>query len=139
MFHSPYLICTYPNEGRLVPFLWLLKCSSNHSVTKGLGGSKIVSQNPITAFHKFCPLNVCPQPSKFFNLKRKRNKINQSFATHCKIGASQMTFNICNLQHLLKERTLRFHFKKEKSWNFSNLKHQPWPYLQKKNKEIKKI
>lgn len=47
---------------------WLLKCSSNDSVTQGLGRSKIVSQNPIATFYKFCPLNVCPQPSKFFYL-----------------------------------------------------------------------
>ena len=52
-------------------FLWLLKCSSNDSVTEWLSGSKIVSQNPITALHELCPLHMCPQPSKFFNLKIK--------------------------------------------------------------------
>lgn len=57
--------------------LWLLKCSSDDPVTKWLSGSKIVSQNPITAFHKFCPLNMCPQPSEFFNLKIKAEKKKQ--------------------------------------------------------------
>ena len=51
--------------------LQLLKRGSNDSVTEWLSGSKIVSQNPITAFHKLCPFCVCPQPSKFFNLKIK--------------------------------------------------------------------
>lgn len=49
-------------------FLWLLKRSSNDSVTERLSGPKIVSQNPITALHELCPLHMCPQPSKFFNL-----------------------------------------------------------------------
>lgn len=54
--------------------LWLLKCGSDDSVTKWLRGSKIVSQNPITALHEFCPLHMCPQPSEFFNLKIKAEK-----------------------------------------------------------------